>query len=297
MNNFFDDIIDKLKHSINLELVEILSSHGSTPRTKGAYMVVDIDGKSYGTIGGGKLEYVATMDASQFLKDKQNIEKEYVLTPEKENIKNSLDMVCGGKAILRFTFLTNDKKSFDLIESIKKENLDIDKYYIFGAGHVGTELANVLSYLGQNVILYDDRKEYANVNRFENQIEAICSDYDNIKNIINITHNDFCMVMTSGHINDYKVVKQLIELNPYYLGCIGSRNKMEAMISELLKEGFKDTDIKKIHCPIGIQVAAETPKEIAISIACELILYKAKKEDRRKILDNKTILSYVEGVK
>lgn len=294
MNNLFDEIIDKLRNNINLELVEILSSHGSTPRTKGAYMVVDSDGKSYGTVGGGKLEFVATKDAKEFLIAKQNIEKEYNLTPEKEEVYNSLDMVCGGTAILKYTFLTNDKKSIDLIEDIKKQNFDPIKYYVFGAGHVGTELVKVLNYLEQNVVLYDDRKEFANASRFDNRIEIICSDFDDIKNKTSISNDDFCMVMTSGHLSDYNVVKQLLKINPYYLGCIGSRTKMEAMISELLKDGFDNNDIKKIHSPIGIQVAAETPKEIAISIATELILYKAKKENRRKILDNATILNLLE---
>lgn len=294
MNNFFDEIIDKLKNNINLELVEILSSHGSTPRTKGAYMVVDSDGKSYGTVGGGKLEFVAIKDAKEFLIAKQNIEKEYNLTPEKEEVYNSLDMVCGGKANLKYTFLTNDKKSIDLIEDIKKQNADMVKYYIFGAGHVGTELVKVLTYLDQNVVLYDDRKEFTNPERFDCKIEIIYSDYNDIKNKTSITADDFCMVMTSGHLSDYKVVKQLLKINPYYLGCIGSRTKMNAMITELYKDGFTDADIKKIHSPIGIQVAAETPKEIAISIATELILYKAKKENRRKIIDNATILNMIE---
>ena len=290
MNDFFDNLLDKIKSGIEFELVEIINTDGSTPRTKGSFMAIDKEGNQVGTIGGGEMEYLAYTDAKIFLGNKENSQKKYVLN---NSIKtaNSLEMVCGGSADVKFTYIHNSDENIEYLEKLSNTYRDLSKYYIFGAGQVSEQLSKILLYLKCDVTVYDDRENFANHDRYDKNIKIYAKPYTEITNTLKITNDDFVVVMTNEHTNDYKVVSQILKnYNPYYIGCIGSVRKSEIMKNMLKKDGFDLSVINSIHAPIGIPIAAETVEEIAISISAELILYKAKKENRRKIVENKSIL-------
>ena len=297
MNNFFENLLNILKNGKQLILVEIVRSLGSTPRDRGAFLAIDVDNNIYGTIGGGEIEYIAIKDSNTFIKNKTSCEKEYILNNEIKN-ENKTNMVCGGSVVLKYTYLDKNDDSILYINNLKNEFDYKSKYYIFGAGHVGLELSKILEYLNLSVVVYDDRKEFVNHNRYSKNVKLICEKYDYLDNFVNITKDDFVIVMTNGHSNDYLVVKKIIEkYNPYYIGCIGSSKKAKVLTEMLINDGFDKKIVDSIHSPIGIRIGAETVEEIAISIASELILYRAVKEKRRKIVDKKSIFDRLEEYK
>lgn len=289
-NIVFDKIYKCLEENSNVELVEIIETTGSTPRSKGAMMAIDLKGNAVGTVGGGLTEYLAINKAKELLEKKQDGEEIYNMSPEGAA---SLGLVCGGKAVVKFTYLSNDEKSREylkcLIEKLNKKSI----IYIFGAGHVSKELNHVLNYLGFDTVIWDDREEFANKARFLEAKKVICKSYKDIIKEINITSDDFVVVMTRGHISDYEVLKQVLKYDAYYIGCIGSRQKNKHLYGLLLNDGFDKEKLDTIHAPIGISIGAEAPEEIAVSIAAEIILYNSLKEKRRKVLEGKTILGKV----
>lgn len=292
-NNIFSRAIEYLEANEDLELVEIVKSSATgTPRKEGAVMFVDLNAESFGTVGGGNLEYQATLHAKDLLNKKESGEKIYNLSQkEAENI----GMVCGGESHLKFTYLTNDEKSKDIIKELKKKNESKNTVYIFGAGHVSMELAKILKYVEFNVVVWDDRDNFANEKRFPDANKVICEPMENITDKISITDKDLVVIMTRGHVYDYIVEKQVLNSKAAYIGVIGSRSKNKVLREKLIDDGFTEERIDNVSAPIGLPIAAETPEEIAISIAGELILFRSRLEGRRKVMEeNKLVDLYKE---
>ncbi|MBO6134155.1 MAG: XdhC family protein [Lachnospiraceae bacterium] len=288
----FDNIISKafeyIEASEDLELVKIIKSSATgTPRKEGAFMFVDTNGESFGTVGGGNIEYQATLYAKSLLMEKKDGEKVYNLSQkEAENI----GMVCGGESHMQFIYLTNDERSREILDTLKEANKSKNIVYIFGAGHVSMELAKVLHYVGFETVIWDDRIDFANTTRFPDSKKVICKSYDNVKSEINITNNDFVVIMTRGHAYDYIVEKQVLDTDAYYIGVIGSANKNKVLREKLQIDGYSEEKINGVCAPIGIPIAADTPEEIAISIASEIILFRSRMENRRKVSDDNEIV-------
>lgn len=148
--------------------------------------------------------------------------------------------------------------------------------YIFGGGHVGQALVPVLASVGFKVCLFDSRDYLATPENFPAAEEVICGDYNHIDEKVNITENDFVVIMSPGHKSDFDLLKQVLKKKTRYVGCIGSRAKV-AKTQEMLREaGIPEEVIQSVHSPIGLRIRAETPAEIAISIAGEMIKCRAE---------------------
>lgn len=153
--------------------------------------------------------------------------------------------------------------------------------YVFGGGHVAQELVPVLAHVGFRCVVFDDRTEFANSKVFP-QAETIVGDFERIFDYVNIRESDYVCIMTRGHQFDYLVQKQILTKNACYVGVMGSRKKLETLNGKLLEDGFSKEKLESCHSPIGTKILAETPAEIAISIAGELILTRAIREGRKK---------------
>ena len=148
---------------------------------------------------------------------------------------------------------------------------------IFGAGHVGEKLAPVLSSVGFETIVFDDREEFANKQKFPtaDKIIILKSFDDNLFKDILSTQNCYCVIVTRGHLHDKTVLTQALKTEASYIGMIGSKKKRDAVYTALLSEGFTQNDINRVYSPIGLDIKAETPEEIAVSIAAQLIFVRA----------------------
>ncbi len=150
-----------------------------------------------------------------------------------------------------------------------------DRVIIFGAGHVAQSLCPVLRSVDFSPVIYDPRAELLTRELFPDAQDMICDEFTNISDHLTITDEDYLVVMTHGHIHDYAVEEYALRGEFAYLGVIGSRRKIAAVNDRLLKSGIPPERLNDVHAPIGLDIKAVTPAEIAVSIAGEMILVRA----------------------
>lgn len=150
--------------------------------------------------------------------------------------------------------------------------------YVFGGGHVAREVVLVLSHLDFRCVVLDDRKQFVSREVFPTAEKLILCDFENVEACAPVTPNDYVIIMTRGHLHDYHVQTQLLKHNPCYLGVMGSRHKISFVTQKLEADGYTKEEIDKCHMPIGTSISAETPAEIAISVAGELIQIRANRK-------------------
>ena len=139
--------------------------------------------------------------------------------------------------------------------------------------------------------MWDDRNDFASKERFPDAKEVIAAPFENVLERIKITNNDFVVVMTRGHAFDYLVEKQVLKSDAFYIGVIGSKNKNKVIREKLLSDGYSESELERVCAPIGFQIGAETPEEIAISIASEIIIYRSIMEKRRKVVEENALVN------
>lgn len=163
---------------------------------------------------------------------------------------------------------------------IKEENVNVliepicnlGRLYIFGAGHVSQKLAELAKKIDFMVTVVDYRAEFANIERFPTTDEIIVpNSFEGCFEELPIDKDSYIVIVTSGHMFDLTCLKQALRTESYYIGMIGSRRKRNIVYENLKQEGFTIDDFNKVHNPIGLEIGAETPEEISVSIAAELI--------------------------
>jgi len=143
--------------------------------------------------------------------------------------------------------------------------------YLMGGGHVSMQLAGLVKMVGFDLVVADDRPEFANRGRFPQADEVWVNDFSNILKDISLGPDAYVVIITRGHMHDKVVLAQALLRETAYVGMIGSRRKREAIYKALLSEGLSREKLGAVHCPIGLPIGAQTPEEIAVSIAAELI--------------------------
>ncbi|MEG1844587.1 MAG: xanthine dehydrogenase accessory protein XdhC [Clostridia bacterium] len=312
MRKLLGRIVEMITQNERAVLVSILSRHGSAPREAGAAMLVT-QGAQLGTIGGGAIEHAAVVRAREMAGAKCAVAR-YNLAP---GDAAELGMVCGGDVLLlfhplgqadlpAFTALYNRKREWLVRRGIAEGAIvseassgevgaawptfdgDVftervpmsERALIFGGGHVGRALAPVLVPLGFEVTVLDDRAAFIDAARFPAGCALAQCDFSDVAALIE--PGDYVIVMTRGHEHDYAVLRQALARAPFYLGCIGSRAKVKATHERLRSDGFTDADLARIRSPIGLAIGAQTPEEIAISIAAEVIAARRGGEAARR---------------
>ena len=146
---------------------------------------------------------------------------------------------------------------------------------IFGAGHIARQLAPILRLLHFRPVVFDKRPDYTQPDRFPESEQVICGDFEHISDYLTVTAEDYIVVVTSGHADDFTVQRQIMQGEYAYLGVIGSRTKTKAINQRLVETGIPQKKLEDVHTPIGIPIRAASPEEISVSIAAELILVRA----------------------
>ncbi len=228
-------------------LITVLEAKGSTPREAGVKMVVTPK-EQFGTIGGGNLEFQAIEEARQLLASAQGpAVKDYPLGPK-------LAQCCGGAVTVFLEPFLPAKQVF----------------YLFGAGHVGKEVAKVLDGLPVRVKWVDERE-----NEFPRDIPHNCEKIVTsapAAELRGTDENTYVAVMTHSHDLDYDLVRAAYKGKFAYLGLIGSKTKRVRFEKRLMAEGVTKQQLEQLHCPIGLgDVNGKHPREIAISVAAELL--------------------------
>ncbi|MFH0994752.1 MAG: XdhC/CoxI family protein [Pseudomonadota bacterium] len=150
--------------------------------------------------------------------------------------------------------------------------------YLFGAGHVSLQTAILAKKVGFETVVLDDRMEFANTSRFSNADDVrVPASFEQAFEGLEIDVDSYIVILTRGHLHDKTVLQQALKMPAGYIGMIGSRKKRDAIYRTLENEGFSAEDFKKVHCPIGLSIGAQTPEEIAVSIVAELIHVRSMK--------------------
>jgi xanthine dehydrogenase accessory factor len=155
--------------------------------------------------------------------------------------------------------------------------LPADTVFLFGAGHVAQPTARLAAFVGFRVRVVDDRAEFANAERFPEAEEVrVATDFDSALKGFAIDRSAFIVIVTRGHLHDKTVLMQALRTEAAYIGMIGSRRKRDHIFNASLKQDFTEADLKRVHSPIGLDIGAETPEEIALSIVAELVHARAQ---------------------
>lgn len=147
---------------------------------------------------------------------------------------------------------------------------------VFGGGHISKPLTEFAARVGFSVTVIDDRPSFANTIRFPEAERVICESFEKSFELINLKKSDFVVIVTRGHRYDGLVLREVLKYDLSYVGMIGSRRRVRGMMDELLAEGFEKNKLDSVNSPIGLDIGAITPDEIAISIIAQLISFRNK---------------------
>ena len=153
--------------------------------------------------------------------------------------------------------------------------VEAGRVYIFGGGHVSRALVPAIAAVGFRPVVFDDRPEFADGTLFPQAEAVLLGNFARIQERITLTVEDYVVIMTRGHQADYEVLTQVLRGGARYIGCIGSRRKLDLCRERLLEAGFTAEEYARLHAPIGLDIGAETPEEIAVSVTAELIAVRA----------------------
>jgi len=230
--------------------VTVVRAQGSTPQRAGAKMLVWADGRTVGTIGGGCYENDAFWKAREAISSGKQALLHYELN---DDFAQENGLICGGRMEVHIDPLAPSPRLF-----------------IIGAGHVGYQLSRVAADVGFRIHVVDDREKFASAERFPNA-ELAVEPIPEWLHRADLPPSAYVVVVTRGHQHDLEAMRALAARDLKYLGLIGSRAKVARICDALLAEGMPPECLQRVHAPIGLDIGAVTPAEIAISILAELI--------------------------
>jgi xanthine dehydrogenase accessory factor len=232
-------------------LVTVVATEGSTPQKVGAKMVVYPDGRIVGTIGGGCIESEMTWRARQSIESRQPQMVSYDLTPEQAGEDG---LVCGGRMQV-------------FIEPIE----GTPTLCLFGAGHVAQPLARMAKAVGFRVEVADDRVKFASRERFPEADLIVVDDFAAAAGKMTLGPNTYAVVVTRGHKGDAEALEATVGRGLRFVGLLGSKPKVVHIFTALEERGVARGDLARVHSPLGLEIGAVTPEEIAVSILAEMI--------------------------
>ena len=263
MEDIYQEIVRIKSEGETAALATIIALKGSTPRETGSKMVIRSDGTIFGSIGGGNLEALVSQEASKVMEEKKSKVLHFDLTGKEPSGGETIEtgMICGGEADI-------------LIEPILSE----PTLYIFGAGHISLYLSKIGKMVGFKVVVVDDRAMFSNRERFPEADEIYAEDFEVVFNKLKLIKPYYIVIVTRGHRYDQEALEWSVGKEANYIGMIGSKAKNKAVFSNLQKKGIDKGLLEEVHAPIGLNIGAETPEEIAVSILAEIIQVRRKRE-------------------
>src|SRR5436190_16272795 len=256
--DIYEEIVKLRQDGRRGAVATIVNVRGSIPSFKTAKMLVRDDGSIFGTIGGGCVEAEVWQAAREVMESEKPRTLSFNLN---QDPKYDTGLLCGGTLDI-------------FIEPVLPPAL----LYIFGAGHVSVNLYKVAKDAGFEVIVVDDRAAYANRERFPESKEVIAEDFDQAMARLTPNESSYIVIVTRGHRDDMRVLRWAVQTPARYVGMIGSKRKTITIFRELLKEGIAEKLFERVHAPVGFDIGAITPEEIAVAITAELIAVRRKVE-------------------
>lgn len=247
MDSWINTIYQLKNDRIPFVMVTVVDSQGGTPREIGAKMIISDQKLLSGTIGGGHLEKLAITDAQKCLENNQSQTIDYPLSAK-------TGQCCGGKVTLLFEPFGSKIK-----------------FCLFGAGHVGQAVCDVLEETPFEVHVIDNRDEWIQHPQLSSKTIRHHIHWEHFIYDFKWDNSCFAVIMTHDHAEDESILSHLLKKDLAYLGLIGSTSKWRRFTQRLLAKGFSHSQLDKVHCPIGEAVVGKSPKEVAISLAYQVL--------------------------
>lgn len=254
--DLFDEIVRLRRAGQKCALATIVQVNGSIPSYESAKLLVREDGSMAGTIGGGCVEAEVWAAAREVIETERPRHMTFSLG---HDAAYDNGLICGGQLNV-------------FVEPVMPQPQAI----IFGAGHISKSLATVSKLAGWGVTVVDDREMFANRDRFPQADEVIAAEYEDAFSRLEVNTSSYIIIVTRGHRDDMLVLKWAVTTKARYIAMIGSRRKVISVVKELEAEGLPREAFDRIHAPMGLEIGAITPEEIAVSVAAEMIAVHRK---------------------
>jgi len=248
--DLFEEIVSMRRAGRRGALATIVHTNGSIPSYESSRMLVREDGSIAGTIGGGCVEAEVWAAAKEVMQKESPRKMVFNLNNE-ASYDNGL--ICGGT-----------------LEVFVEPILPQPMLYLFGGGHVSTAVAKAASVAGFAIGIVDDREAFANAQRFP-MAQEICVGYEEAFQKITPNASTYLVIVTRGHKDDMSVLAWAVRTDARYIGMIGSKRKVLSVYKALEQEGYSPQEFERVFAPMGVEIGALSPEEIAISIVAELI--------------------------
>src|SRR5437588_8728298 len=247
----FEELLRLRRLGQKSALATIVDVRGSIPSYQSAKLLVREDGSMIGTIGGGCVEAEVWNAAREVLETEKPRRLSFNLG---QDAAYDNGLICGGQ-----------------LDVFVEPVLPVPHAYIFGAGHISKSLSKVAALAGFATVVVDNREAFANRERFPEASAVHAAEYEDVFPNLPINETSYVIIVTRGHRDDMRVLKLAIGTPARYIAMIGSKRKVVNVIRELEKEGIPRDAFERIHAPMGFDIGAISPEEIAISVAAEMI--------------------------
>jgi xanthine dehydrogenase accessory factor len=249
--DIFDEIVRLRRAGQKCALATIVEVNGSIPSYESAKLLVREDGSIAGTIGGGCVEAEVWNAAREVIEQEKPRRMRFTLG---QDAAYDNGLICGGQLEV-------------FIDPIVPQPAAI----IFGAGHISKSLSKAATLAGFATTVVDDRESFANRERFPEAVEVHAGEYEEVFARLNVNSSTYLVIVTRGHRDDMRVLRWAIETPVRYIAMIGSKRKVIGVVKELEKEGIPREAFDRLHAPMGLEIGAISPEEIAISVVAEMI--------------------------
>jgi len=249
--DIYDEIVRLRKAGQKCALATIVQVNGSIPSYESAKLLVREDGSIVGTVGGGCVEAEVWNAAREVIETEQSKHLTFSLG---QDAAYDNGLICGGQLNVFVEPITPQPRAF-----------------IFGAGHISKSLSKVAALAGFATVVIDDRETFANRERFPEADEVFPGEYEAIFPTLTVNHSSYLIIVTRGHRDDMRVLRWALGTPARYIAMIGSKRKTLSVMKELMKEGIPREEFDRLHAPMGLDIGAISPEEIAVSVVAEMI--------------------------
>jgi xanthine dehydrogenase accessory factor len=256
--DLFEEVVRLRREGRKCALATIVEVNGSIPSYESAKILVRDDGSMAGTIGGGCVEADVWAAAREAIETEKPRRMQFNLS---QDAAYDNGLICGGQ-----------------LEVYIEPLLPHPRAYIFGAGHISKSLCQVAALAGFSTVVVDNRESFANRERFPQAGEIHAGEYEEVFPKLAVNASSYLIIVTRGHRDDMRVLRWAVTTPARYIAMIGSKRKTIAVVKELEKEGFTREQFEKVHAPMGLNIGAITPEEIAIAVAAEMIAVRRNPE-------------------
>ena len=249
--DIYEEVVRLRRLGQKCALATIVQVNGSIPSYESAKLLVREDGSMVGTIGGGCVEAEVWNAAREVMQEERARHMNFSLG---QDAAYDNGLICGGQLSV-------------FVEPV----IPAPRAIIFGAGHISKAISRIAATAGFSTVIVDNREQFACRERFPDADEIFAAEYEEVFEKMQINSSSYLVVVTRGHRDDMRVLRWALTTPARYIAMIGSKRKTIAVVKELEKEGISREMFDRVHAPMGLEIGAITPEEIAVSVVAEMI--------------------------